>query len=200
MKEFLNKRKKNILKIVAMLIILIIFSAISLLILQAFGIVYYEDGMKLNIQLFYQFTNSWYGAIIILLIQVAITTLTCFIPGASMAFIILLQTLFTNQIQAFIVAFLGVMLSSTIMYLIGRFGGHTLCEKIIGKEDSNKASELLNNRGVVYFPLMMLFPMFPDDALVMIAGTLKMSLKWFIPSIVIGRGIGVITVIFHFVC
>jgi membrane protein YqaA with SNARE-associated domain len=38
--------------------------------------------------------------------------------------------------------------------------------------------------------------MFPDDALVMVAGTLKMSLKWFIPSIVIGRGIGVATIIF----
>ena len=43
---------------------------------------------------------------------------------------------------------------------------------------------------------MMLFPIFPDDALVMIAGTLKMSLKWFIPSIIIGRGIGVATIVF----
>ena len=38
--------------------------------------------------------------------------------------------------------------------------------------------------------------MFPDDALVMIAGTLKMSLKWFIPSIVVCRGIGIATIIF----
>ena len=44
--------------------------------------------------------------------------------------------------------------------------------------------------------MMMMFPVFPDDALVMVAGTLKMSLKWFIPSIVIGRGIGVATIIF----
>ena len=42
----------------------------------------------------------------------------------------------------------------------------------------------------------MMFPVFPDDALTMVAGTLKMSLKWFIPSIVIGRGIGVVTIIF----
>ena len=32
--------------------------------------------------------------------------------------------------------------------------------------------------------------------LTMVAGTLKMSLKWFIPSIVIGRGIGVATIVF----
>jgi uncharacterized membrane protein YdjX (TVP38/TMEM64 family) len=43
---------------------------------------------------------------------------------------------------------------------------------------------------------MMMFPVFPDDALVMMAGTIKMSLKWFIPSIVIGRGIGIATITF----
>ena len=32
----------------------------------------------------------------------------------------------------------------------------------------------------------------------MVAGTLKMSLKWFIPSIVFGRGIGVATITFGF--
>ena len=45
---------------------------------------------------------------------------------------------------------------------------------------------------------MMMFPVFPDDALIMIAGTLKMSLKWFIPSIILGRGIGVATIVFGF--
>ena len=45
---------------------------------------------------------------------------------------------------------------------------------------------------------MMMFPIFPDDALVMIAGTLKMKLRWFIPSIVIGRGIGIAAIVFGF--
>jgi uncharacterized membrane protein YdjX (TVP38/TMEM64 family) len=67
---------------------------------------------------------------------------------------------------------------------------------VLGEKDCKKASELLNHRGTVFFPLMMLFPMFPDDALVMVAGTLRMSLKWFIPSIIVGRGIGVATIIF----
>ncbi|MBO7290931.1 MAG: hypothetical protein J6U62_05660, partial [Bacteroidaceae bacterium] len=30
----------------------------------------------------------------------------------------------------------------------------------------------------------------------MVAGTLKMDLKWFVPSIVLGRGIGVVTIVF----
>jgi uncharacterized membrane protein YdjX (TVP38/TMEM64 family) len=97
---------------------------------------------------------------------------------------------------AFIVSFSGVMLSSLMMYILGRFGGYNLGKKLIGEEDCEKACELLNNKGLIYFPMMMMFPVFPDDALVMVAGTLKMSLKWFIPSIVIGRGIGVAAIIF----
>ena len=93
---------------------------------------------------------------------------------------------------------LGVYLSSTVMYLIGKFGGRKIVEKIIGEKDCETASQLLNNKGIAYFPVMMLFPIFPDDALIMIAGTLNMSLKWFIPSIAFGRGIGVATIVFGF--
>ena len=82
------------------------------------------------------------------------------------------------------------------MYLIGKFGGRKIVEKIIGEKDCETASQLLNNKGIAYFPVMMLFPIFPDDALIMIAGTLNMSLKWFIPSIAFGRGIGVATIVF----
>ena len=113
-----------------------------------------------------------------------------------MAFIMLVQAMYANPPLAFFVSFTGVMLSSLMMYLIGRFGGYSLCKKLLGEEDCEKASDLLNNKGTIFFPIMMLFPMFPDDALVMVAGTLKMSLKWFIPSIVVGRGIGVATIIF----
>jgi len=38
--------------------------------------------------------------------------------------------------------------------------------------------------------------MLRDDALVMIAGTMKMSMAWFIPSIIVGRGIGTATIVF----
>ena len=88
------------------------------------------------------------------------------------------------------------MFSSAVMFILGKFGGYKLCVKLLGEDDCNHALDLLRNKGTVYFPLMMMFPAFPDDALVMMAGTLKMSLKWFIPSIVICRGIGVATIVF----
>lgn len=195
MKE-INPKIQKIIKITATLLIFVLISLISALLLGVFGVIYYDEGIQINKELFDAFKTTWYGCLLIILAQVIITSLLSFVPGASMAFIILLQSLYEDPVIAFIVAFSGVMLSSLMMYLIGRYGGYNLGKWIIGEEDCKKASDLLNNRGKIYFPMMMMFPVFPDDALVMVAGTLKMSLKWFIPSIVFGRGIGVVTIVF----
>ena len=174
-----------------------VVSVTCLLVLQAFDIIYFnEDGMQINVELFDSFKTSWYGWVFLILMQVLITTMLSFVPGVSMAFILLIQALFDYAWQAFLLAFIGVILTSAMMYIVGRFGGYKICSKLLGEEDCEKASQLLNDRGVVFFPLMMMFPIFPDDALTMIAGTLKMSLKWFVPSIVIGRGIGIATITF----
>lgn len=196
MKAFLKKYEK-IIKILLMLLIFVLISAITTVILSLFGIIYFTaDGMQINVELFDAFKTTWYGCIFIILIQVVITSLLSFVPGASMAFILLLQALYDNPVLAFIVATSGVFLSSFMLYVLGRFGGYNLAKRLLGEKDCEKASDLLNNKGLIFFPVMMLFPMFPDDALVMVAGTLKMSLKWFIPSIIVGRGIGVATIIF----
>lgn len=187
---------EKIKKVLLTLLIFVLISAVSAALLYAFGIIKFEGGeMRIDKELFDSFKGAWYGAIIIVLLQVVITSLLSFVPGASMAFIIVIGELYENPVEAFIITFSGVMLSSLMMYLIGRYGGYSLCKKIIGEEDCEKASNLLD-KGKIYFPMMMMFPVFPDDALVMVAGTLKMSLKWFVPSIVLGRGIGVVTIIF----
>lgn len=195
-REYFIKYKSQLLKFLSIILMLIAVSVVTAIILILFDIIYFDDGMKLNIELFNQFKSSWYGWLIILLIQVVLTIFLCFIPGTSMAFIILMQTLFDKPWQAFTLAFTGVLISSTFMYLVGRSGGYKICERILGSKDCESASKLLNDKGAIYFPIMMLFPVFPDDALIMIAGTLKMKLKFFIPSIIIGRGIGVATIIF----
>ena len=195
-KNFVADNYKKIGNILLVVAVLIALSIGALLLLSAFDIVYYQDGVQINEHLFDRFLNTWYSWIIIILVQVLVTTLLCFVPGASMGFIILLSHIFPNRFDAFFIAFIGVMLSSLLMYFAGRIGGYAICVKLLGKEDCVKASKLLNNRGVVFFPIMMLFPIFPDDALVMIAGTLRMSLKWFIPSIVLCRGVGIAAIVF----
>ena len=196
MKKFFKKYEK-LAKILLILLLCFLVSLVSALILNLAGIINIEGTeITLNQKMFDSFKNTWYGCIFVILLQIVITSLLSFVPGVSMAFIMLVQALYQNPPLAFLISFSAVMLSSLMMYLIGRFGGYNLCKKLLGEEDCEKASDLLNNKGTIFFPLMMLFPMFPDDALVMVAGTLKMSLKWFIPSIVVCRGIGVATIIF----
>lgn len=194
--EKIKKHKAQILKLFLMLLIVCIISLATLLVLVAFGVVYYDGGVQFNLDLFGAFKSSWYGWIIVIVIQTLLSMLMCVIPGAAMAFILLSKAIYPIAWEAFILSFASVMIASTVMYLIGRSGGYRICEKVLGREDCEKSLSLLRDKGTVFFPLMMMFPVFPDDALVMIAGTLKMSLKWFIPSIVMGRGIGIATIVF----
>lgn len=198
MKEFLLKKKKIIINIIILFVILITMSIMSALILSAFGIITFDGGINFNTHIFDSFRDSWYGWIIFILFQTILTILLCAIPGASMAFIVLCTNLYPEPWQAFIISFVSVLISSAFMYLLGRNGGYKLCVKMLGEEDCDKSLTLFRNKGTVYFPLMMLFPIFPDDALVMIAGTLKMKMRWFLPSIFIGRGIGIAAIVFGF--
>ena len=197
-RTFFAKNKKALLNLLITLAFFVILSVVSALLLMAFNVIYFEDGMHFNEELFHSFRSAWYGWIVFIIIQTVLSIFLCVIPGAAMAFILLSQAIYPIAWQAFVLSFSSVMISSTVMYLVGRFGGYKLCAKFLGEEDCAKALGLLRDKGTVFFPFMMMFPIFPDDALVMIAGTLKMSLKWFIPSIVIGRGIGIATIIFGF--
>ena len=196
MKNFLVKYKKAIINGLLTLLIFVGISVIAMLILWACGVIYFDDGMQFNIHIFDAIKSSWLGAVIFIVLQVICTTVLCFLPGTTMMFIVLGQTLYPDPVVAFAIVFTGVVISSTAMYLTGRFGGYKICVKMLGEEDCEKATGLLRDKGSVFFPIMMLFPMFPDDALVMISGTLKIHLGWFFPSILIGRGIGIATIIF----
>lgn len=198
MKDFFKQHKKTLIGLLKLLAYILVITSVVLFLLFIFNIIYFDEGIQFNVELFNNFKNTWYGWLIIILIEIATTTFLCFVPGISMAFIILINTLYGSLWQSFTISLVGVFASSAIMYLIGKFGGRKIVEKMIGKQDCESASNLLNNKGIAYFPVMMLFPIFPDDALIMIAGTLNMSLKWFIPSIVVGRGIGVATIVFGF--
>lgn len=199
MKTFINKVKENkaiILKLLSLLLFLAVISGITLVILFATNILNYDDGFVFNEHIFDSFRGKWYGFIVFIVVQTLLSMLLCFIPGVAAAFVMFSTVLYPNPWLAFLLSYSCVIISSAILYIIGRSGGYRICEKLLGKEDCQRSLELLRTRGTTYFPLMMLFPIFPDDALVMIAGTTKMKLSWFIPSIVVCRGIGAATIIF----
>ena len=199
MKTFLNKVKDNkakILKLLSLLLVVALVSLITLGVLMLTGVLYYEDGFQFNSHIFDAFKGKWYGFIVFILVQSLLSILLCVVPGIAAGFVVFSQVLYENAWQAFLLSYSCVILSSTLLYIIGRLGGYKICEKILGKDDCEKSLNLLRTRGTVYFPLMMLFPIFPDDALVMIAGVTKMKLRWFVPSILLCRGVGVATIVF----
>ncbi len=199
MKAFINKvkaKKDVILKFLALVAIIAVISVITLLVLLATNVLYFDDGLVFDTHIFDAFRGKWYGFIVFIIIQTVLSILLCVIPGIAAALVMLSTVLYPDPLSAFLLSYSSVIISSATLYVIGRFGGYKICENILGKDDCEKSLNLLRTRGTVYFPLMMLFPIFPDDALVMIAGTTRMKLSWFIPSIVLCRGIGAATIIF----
>lgn len=195
-KETLKRNKSLLIHSLCLVVGVVGISLISLLLLVLFDIVYFDDGMKFNSELFMSFKSEWYGWLAFIALQTVLSILLCAIPGAAMAFTLLSMTIYTDPLHAFIISFVAMIIASGSLYVVGRFGGYKLCVKFLGDSDCERALTLLHDKGTVYFPLFMLFPTFPDEALTMVAGTIKMSLKWFIPSIIIARGIGIAAITF----
>ena len=194
--SFFERNKRLFGHSILLILLVVAVSLITLLLLAAFDVVYFEDGMRFNSELFMSFKTAWYGWIVFILLQTVLSMLLCAIPAAAMALTLLCMTIYTEPWQAFVISFVGAIIASGVLYVVGRFGGSKLCAKFLGEKDCDRALTLLRNKGTVYFPLLMMLPTFPDEALTMIAGTIRMSLAWFIPSVVIGRGIGIVTITF----
>ena len=78
------------------------------------------------------------------------------------------------------------------MFLIGKKLGKKFVIWAIGKDDYSKYSKTLS-KGKYTFFLMMLFPLFPDDILCLLAGaTMSMSYTFFIVTNLITRPIGIL--------
>ena len=96
----------------------------------------------------------------------------------------------------FLICFGSVVITSVVMDLIGRFGGNKAIVKILGKEDYEEAKDLIQEKGMIYVPVMYLLPIFPDDAICMVSGATKMNFWVHFAEIVLCRGIGCATIIF----
>ena len=90
---------------------------------------------------------------------------------------------------AFLLSSVGVFLGSIIAFGLGRIFGSKLVEWIVGKEKAIDYRNLLSNKGKYMLILMLLFPLFPDDILCMVAGLTTMSWKYFILVVLVTRPI-----------
>ena len=104
-------------------------------------------------------------------------------------------TLVFGRWTAFILSFIAVMIGSMVMFWIGRKAGRKFLNWLAGEKNANKWVDRLS-RGKYLFFLMMVFPMFPDDILCVVAGITNMSFKYFMVTNLIARAMGIACTVF----
>ena len=187
--------KEKVKKYLKILVVLLVVAAISVgiyFVLRHFG---FTDANKLKGWI--KSTGGW-AIIVYILLRVSFTIFLSFVPACSMIFDLLSLATFDYYppIVIFLICFSSVVITSVIMDLIGRFGGNKAIIKILGKEDYEEAKDLVQEKGMVYVPVMYLLPIFPDDAICMVSGATKMNFWVHLAEIILCRGIGCATIVF----
>ena len=189
----MNKDKaKKILKIGIVLTVLIIISVVLYFVLKHFGL---TDVNRL--QAFLNKYGPW-AVLVYIALRIVCTIFLSFMPACSMIFDLLAVATFNHYspFVIFLICFSSVILTSVVMDLIGRFGGNKAIIKILGEKEFDEAKDLVQEKGMVYVPVMYLLPIFPDDAICMVSGATKMNFWVHLIEIVLCRGVGCATIIF----
>ena len=83
-----------------------------------------------------------------------------------------------------------------LSYWLGRWFGSKAVKWVAGsQEDFDKWSKFINEKGKIWYLLSVLLPVFPDDILCIIAGSLKMDFGFYTLANLIGRSIGLVTML-----
>ena len=193
--SMLKISKEKMKKYLKILIVLLVVAGISVgifFILKANGL---TDPDLLRA--FLMKTGPW-AVIVYILLRVLCTVFLSFVPACSMIFDILSVKTFDYLPLpvVFLICFSSVMLTSIVLDLIGRFGGNKAIIRILGKEEYEEAEDLVQEKGMVYVPVMYLLPIFPDDGICMVTGATKMNFWVHLLEIFLCRGIGCATVVF----
>ncbi len=178
--------------ITKILLTLIIFTVIVLamvLIVKKTGVTNIEE-----LQAVVENAGAW-GWLVFLLIQVLVTTFLCFVPGLTITFITAGILLF-GPFNALILSLIGVILTSTNLFFIGDKLGEKVAIWLVGEENLKKAQDIYASKSSVLLPITFMLPLFPDNAMCIVAGMSKMNYWHFILIAFIFRGIVAATMVF----
>jgi uncharacterized membrane protein YdjX (TVP38/TMEM64 family) len=192
MKKISKEKFKKIIKIIIVLLVVASISVGLYFLLRAFGLT------DVNVLKDYLRRTGPWAILAYIALRVVATIFLSFMPACSMIFDLLSLAAFDylHPIVIFLICLASIVLTSVVMDLIGRFGGNKAIVKILGQEEYDEAKELIQEKGMVYVPVMYLLPIFPDDAICMVSGATKMNFWIHFLEILLCRGIGCATVIF----
>jgi len=183
--EVLTKKKAqtHFLRLFFSLIIMMFVVIISYIIIKTTGVwekINSIEKLKSVVE-----SGGVFSFIIFVVLQILQTTLLQ-IPSIVVT---IAGTLVFGSWTAFLLSFAAVMIGSIIMFWVGRKAGRKFLNWLIGEEDADKWIEKMSHGKYLFF-LMMLFPLFPDDILCLVAGFTNMSFGFFFWTNVIARAVG----------
>ena len=132
-----------------------------------------------------------FSFIIFMLFQILQTTVLQ-IPAM---FVTIAGAVIFGRWQAFLMSYIAIMIGSVIMFWIGRKAGRPFLYWLVGKDTGEMWIKRMSNGKYLFF-LMMVFPMFPDDILCIVAGITNMSFPFFFWTNILARGLGTLCTVY----
>lgn len=136
---------------------------------------------------------TWVAIWLIMFLQVTILNIPAYVV-LSACTAIGINTLSIKYILIVLSAYIAGCL---LAYFLGyKFGKKAIKWCAGSEEDYEKWSTILNTKGKIWYFLTVLFPLFPDDILCLCAGAVKFNFGFYTVANIIGRGIGLVTMLF----
>ena len=88
---------------------------------------------------------------------------------------------------------IGILLGSTVAFIVGRYAGYRAVAWLVGKETLDKWLRKVKGKDKLLLSAMFLLPVFPDDVLCFVAGLSSMSFVFFLVVILISRVLAIVT-------
>jgi len=164
--------KKNILKIVAMILIYITISIGVYFLLKMFNL----DSVG-KIRDFVVNAGAW-SYIVFFVFQVVVSTFICIIPFEDELLTLSAFVLF-GPLKGFLIASFNMFITSTLQFLLGRYLCKSLITKMLGEQSMQKYQNYLSVKGEIMLPVLYAIPLFPHDSLCILAGMSKMKYWYF---------------------
>ena len=114
-----------------------------------------------------------------------------FVPIPSMI-IVLTGVVIYGPFLTSVLCIIAVLAGSMLSFGLGKTFGFKLVSWIVGRDNALKYASVLNKRGKFFLTVAFLLPLFPDDALCLIAGMTTMRYDEVLIIASITRPIGVI--------
>lgn len=125
---------------------------------------------------------GWLGPIVIVLAMI----LQMFLLVIPTILLMIVAILAYGPIWGSIIVFAAVILASSIGYLIGKYVGTSLIERLLGGKNTKKVISFLEDYGFWAIVITRINPFLSNDAISFVAGILKMNYLKFISATALG--------------